>query len=708
MFDAYFEKTEVKLIKHNLISEYKELRYEIFVVKEEAEDEEGTLLGSARTSFKTSPVHLTGSYSDLISLKDVLPPSSVYLDLLQGITTRSNVDIKESASTAKETKDHVDEQVEPTHELVNKRSISVDSFDHVEEKEIKSRHSNLEQSLEGLAAAIEDSIVKVKKEFLDDDFFRNLEVKELENELKFDELEFPNDIKELSGLFDKSRSNMHSNYSSQVELKVEFVEEEVIYKDAVTIPSLSIRCIVESYCYDMGKQEESISFSCKPNNITSDLLRNNQVRGSKPSTRETTPKKKVRVNIPEQRRLSGSCKISQSGTTLEISIPLKTNKRTPTPAPFKSHNFFEGRPTKINSKDAFSIAGYQSKKSPAPKTRPTQSAVMAELILGKETLINRHVAKEENLKDNSSQRLSNRRGACSKLSLKVDIGNIYINSNDTDKPESSRSARRNLKTFSGERGSSKPNLFKRDSVELGTNRSNSQTFRQAESFRRYSYSNIPQNTRMHSGSTNRYRNGGNLISERRASVQRAYEEGIELVRRSSISQKRNNVNYSFLESRCNVTPVDMFKEDPGLADKGGFKLHLRSSFNSKFCQTTPALKKSIPIIASEADIEFITQFSRSKNVTPNYKNNIPRASLVQKVMSKLKIPTEKLKDPALIEQLERILNKSKKVPENHSKKLESLIKTNASQRSNTGMFVNQAGTSYRFVGAYFEKVNTNK
>lgn len=627
VFEIYACRNSRRLLERPLSGESK---FKIFVVKEAKEDEESSVLGSGKVSLHSSPIDVDNSPADLRPLNQVIPPEGhsfpivvkpVKLERKPNLNPMpAKIDEEPNARSASLSGDQT-----PTHEPEGKVLIDLafkEPFD-------------IDKVFNGFQTCTTDMVFdRPQEEQTSPTVFEGKRSSYAQLDVDNDDLDTARIENEFKILECKSKSANDSRLSSIRSMESKPSEEE----EAVHIDSCQMEQTVEVQHFERPRVKpilkEPFTAERPPQRLcTSSVF--------KPPLKTISPRPSVKRSPDNE--IAGSYSISQSGTSLEINIPLILHKRTPTPRPLKS-DVGLGQPPAKKTTDVYEILGVSNRKISAAKKTDTEGQPMLKKVDCKVLDASR---------DSSGSRLSVRRGACSRLSLKVDIGNIYINNLESRRAETSRS-KYSTKAVEGLRKSSRL-------MKLTTNLDN--TFNDAflhrgiESRKKSLPLDFHIQHRKSLSSQQQRDSKRGMLFQKKSSASKSFEEGIELLRRQSVRSKPR-------QSPCS---------NPVAHDKKG----------SLEVEVHPMGPPSRPVTGSSLKHSFM----HSAGYLPS--STTPRASLVQKVMQKLRIPTNKLHDPVLIQQLDSIMEKK---PQNSpTKRLEALIKQTTTEKQ-----ASRLPTSYDF------------
>lgn len=390
-----------------------------------------------------------------------------------------------------------------------------------------------------------------------------------------------------------------------------------------------------------------------------------------------------RNSTPNRQLTEGSCaKILElyskklDHPNVELKVPVYIKKREITPAPKKEFKFYTAMNNFSLTKASTLISSARdySRKSvdasihsnPAQKTNSPKLSYSTHCPKRNQS----PAKKVPKLRFNISNSLDKRQGACNRLLFEVDLGDMVFDNHADD-----RQNPRSISNYGGPR-LSRPrfgsimdtdNKRRKQSINM-VNMSMDRGYsgQESEGSALNVFQREPLSDRYYFSTYNRDSHRSKDCTEpRRESARRCFEEGIQQVRRASI-RKKSNQRRSVNRKARNSTPFksdiltrdhfDMLEEmryDPTeFTPAERLILSHRADFHRS---GSPQVQMPSSRIADSDDKYDMQLTSRKASNVTHTKKPTTKPSLVKKVMGKLRITTEFLKDPDLIDKVDSIM-----------------------------------------------------
>lgn len=706
-------------------------KYRIFTVDEALEDEEeGTDKGSREPSPRThmrSPEEIAHQYTRVKRMDQVLPENSFNVMILtKSKSTRSNNKYNEDPV--------IDRKCSKDDAMVKYETSSQEEED-IPEKETS--NPNIEYkgsprpvmeggSLQPGFSQVAESII-MEDDNKDQDDSR--EYRMLDNTVKaeIDETEtLPLISDPKSPVFSKQLESMPSRSNSSQSSAKDFIIDIIGIREAyVSTPQEISNCFrvrpaaaykredqwkiqlvkhreiapetsfkkIEHFHHIPKKQPKvmvaqgssPIAGFIKAINSTEKLI--SQRRESKGSVRRnSTPQRKL--SKASSKRQNRDYNDNEEGATLEIKIPFYVQKREITPVPKKELHFAAGLKNRAPVQASALVpspkrAHLHQEPQPVPVVLPSffrrKSSSKPRGSIQIRNRANSPTEEMPKFKVDIRKSLEQRRGACNQLSFKVDIGELFLNSNNESRELGRRSSHQKVSILSRPRLSK---LLIQDSSRKNSKRrvNTSADFDCSERIRNSLNKSYREalTDRYYFSTYNRVSRGSKEdINSRRESARQYFQEGIEQVRRESLrrssyqkgSQSQRSRHRTPFES--SILPNEQFqyeKEqffDPRefspaerviLSHRPGFmkaKAPIESS--TKLFSNDLIEKMKLTYASRKVSKPDIQQHTNNNQYDHHQRQPTKKASLVKTVMNKLKISTEYLKDQDLISKMETLM-----------------------------------------------------
>lgn len=690
-----------------------EKKYKFFIVDEAEEDEEeGTERDSGNQSEnKRSPVEIAQQYATIKRIDQVLPESSINAKIL--MKSKSSQESVRKPRRSIDCLNYYDDEVKydtasqeeedkPEKQTLAPISLKIPSSKSVFEKTearklVVDEVSNTSKERKYLLKT--QHTTEGQEDFVDED----QDIFPLMPDTKS-----PTLSKQLESFPSRSRSSHSSTKDINIDIMGVLTDSEY-HEDnpedrhfvapggmysRIEFRKLEIFKNVPVFPYDISKVIEVSTYHRKTETATMISQASSPILSSicqiNSTERLLEIQSKSRSNVkrnstPNRQLTEGSCARilelyakKMDRPNVEIKVPLYIKKREITPAPKKEFKFYTAMNNFSLTKASTLISSardYSRKSVDASKhSNPAQKTNSPKPIYSTLTLCPKRnqspTKKVPKLRFDISNSLEKRRGACNRLLFEVDMGDMVFNNHAND-----RQNPRSISNYGSPR-LSRPrfgsiidtdNKRRKQSINI-VNVSMDRGYNGRESER--SALNVlqrePLSDRYYFSTYNRDSHRSKDCTEpRRESAIRCFEEGIQQVRRASI-RKKSNQRRSVNRNARNSTS---FKSD--ILTREHFDMQEEMRFDPT--EFTPAERLILSHRAdyhrsgspqvqmpssriADSDDKYDMQITSRKasNATHTKKPNT-KPSLVKTVMGKLRITTEFLKDPDLIDKVESIM-----------------------------------------------------